>query len=129
MTTMPTKAPSYKANGYAPPKRPKWRHLYGRKWNQYTKAFLARAENALCVRCLTIDRETPSQEVDHIVAHKGDVKLFWNKENHQALCKRCHSLKTVREDGGFGRKPSESGVAHTLNEHTAAVCPTSTQRP
>jgi 5-methylcytosine-specific restriction protein A len=30
------------------------------------------------------------------------MKLFWDKRNHQALCKRCHDEKTASEDGGFG---------------------------
>ena len=40
--------------------------------------------------------------VDHIIPHRGDLEMFWNQLNHQALCKRCHDSKTAREDGGFG---------------------------
>ncbi|WP_368028316.1 HNH endonuclease signature motif containing protein [Paenibacillus sp. DCT19] len=40
--------------------------------------------------------------VDHIVPHKGDEGLFWDSTNWQALCKRCHDIKTVTQDGGFG---------------------------
>ncbi|WP_353056028.1 hypothetical protein [Mesobacillus subterraneus] len=29
--------------------------------------------------------------------------LFWNVHNWQSLCASCHSSKTVKEDGGFGR--------------------------
>lgn len=41
----------------------------------------------------------PATEVDH---KDGDVT---NRamENLRALCKSCHSKKTVRRDGGFGR--------------------------
>jgi 5-methylcytosine-specific restriction protein A len=42
--------------------------------------------------------------VDHIVPHKGDMRLFWDPRNHQGLCERCHNSKTAREDGGFGHK-------------------------
>ena len=28
--------------------------------------------------------------VDHIQPHEGDMNLFWNADNHQALCKLCH---------------------------------------
>jgi 5-methylcytosine-specific restriction protein A len=41
--------------------------------------------------------------VDHIIPHKGDKALFWDSGNWQALCKRCHDVKTATEDGGFGR--------------------------
>jgi 5-methylcytosine-specific restriction protein A len=41
---------------------------------------------------------------DHIRAHKGDARLFWNEANLQSLCKRCHDRKSAREDGGFGNR-------------------------
>jgi 5-methylcytosine-specific restriction protein A len=36
--------------------------------------------------------------VDHIVPHRGDVKLFWDENNWQSLCKSCHDHKTMTED-------------------------------
>jgi 5-methylcytosine-specific restriction protein A len=47
-----------------------------------------------------------SSHVDHIKAHKGDPRLFWDRTNLQGLCRACHSSKTVKQDGGWGRKPS-----------------------
>jgi 5-methylcytosine-specific restriction protein A len=41
-------------------------------------------------------------DVDHIVPHKNDMTLFWDKANWQSLCGPCHSTKTAGEDGGFG---------------------------
>jgi 5-methylcytosine-specific restriction protein A len=35
--------------------------------------------------------------VDHVVPHRGDAVLFWNKRNWAALCKPCHDAKTARE--------------------------------
>jgi 5-methylcytosine-specific restriction protein A len=33
--------------------------------------------------------------VDHVIPHKGDRALFWDEANNwQALCARCHALKT-----------------------------------
>ncbi|WP_232338165.1 MULTISPECIES: HNH endonuclease [Bordetella] len=29
-------------------------------------------------------------------------RLFWDTSNWQGLCWSCHSIKTAREDGGFG---------------------------
>lgn len=40
--------------------------------------------------------------VDHIKAHKGDKRLFWDEKNHRPLCTGCHSRKTALQDGGFG---------------------------
>ena len=43
---------------------------------------------------------------DHVTPHKGDETLFWDEDNHQSLCETCHDVKTVTEDGGFGRNYS-----------------------
>ena len=42
-------------------------------------------------------------DVDHRIAHKGDMTLFWDPANWQGLCHDCHSYTTALEDGGFGR--------------------------
>lgn len=74
---------------------------YSNQWLAASKAFLT--EHPMCAECLKNGRFTPATEVDHIIPHKGDMVLFWNRKNWQALCHKCHSTKTVREDGGFGR--------------------------
>ena len=51
----------------------------------------------MCEYCLTEGKTTPSQEVDHIVPHKGDEALFWMEGNYQALCSPCHKVKTWEE--------------------------------
>ena len=35
--------------------------------------------------------------MDHIRAHNGDLRLFWDRSNWQGLCKPCHSRKTLAE--------------------------------
>lgn len=71
---------------------------YGYRWQQYCKTF--KQANPLCNHC----RRKATQQVDHIQAVSGpDDPLFWEPTNHQGLCHSCHSIKTVREDGGFGR--------------------------
>ena len=70
---------------------------YDARWRRYRKYFLA--QHPLCARCGGL-----AEVVDHIRPHKGDKVLFWDPNNHQALCKRCHDRKTYAEDGGFGRK-------------------------
>ena len=37
---------------------------------------------------------TPATVVDHIIPHRGDMKLFWDESNWQALCESCHNHKT-----------------------------------
>jgi 5-methylcytosine-specific restriction enzyme A len=77
-------------------------HLYNYKWEQARKRYLK--VNPLCVECLQLGRTTPATIVDHIIPHKGDKRLFWDKSNWQSLCKRHHDRKTAKEDGGFGNK-------------------------
>lgn len=52
--------------------------------------------NPLCVVCQAKGDLVGATVVDHIEAHRGDNKKFWNQSNWQALCKRCHDAKTRR---------------------------------
>ena len=70
---------------------------YDSRWRKYRLWFLSR--HPLCAVC-----GMPASVVDHITPHKGNYKLFWDEANHQALCKRCHDIKTAKEDGGFGNR-------------------------
>ena len=80
---------------------------YSNVWLKAAKAFLI--AHPLCAECERQGKVTPATEVDHIVPHKGDKKLFWDQNNWQSLCHECHSRKTAREDGGFGRTPTPRG--------------------
>lgn len=62
--------------------------------------------------CLTRDKRTcttercgkPATHVDHVIARsKGGADIL---NNLVSLCPSCHSRKTVRADGGFGRSAS-----------------------
>ena len=69
---------------------------YGFKWQKASRRFLE--EHPLCVRCMERGVYTKAEVVDHIVPHRGDMKLFWDRSNWRALCHRHHSEKTARED-------------------------------
>jgi len=69
---------------------------YGHKWREARKLFLKR--HPVCAIC-----GKPSEVVDHIIPHKGDLKLFWRRSNWQPLCASCHNKKTAREVFG-GKK-------------------------
>lgn len=71
---------------------------YGHRWRGARLDFLSK--NPLCVECLGIGRVTAASVVDHIKAHKGDMRLFWDQNNWQALCKSCHDTKTAKHDRG-----------------------------
>ena len=69
---------------------------YGSKWNRARRRYLEK--HPLCVECMKNGRYERATDVDHIVPHRGDPVLFWDESNWQALCHRCHSVKTRRED-------------------------------
>jgi len=75
---------------------------YGGKWQRYRLKFLER--NVLCVMCQAQGKVTAANVVDHIVDHRGNQDLFWDKANHQALCQPCHSVKTAAEGVGTARR-------------------------
>lgn len=76
-----------------------WRRGYGRQ-HRANRAYVLRRD-PLCVRCLALGRAEPSTDADHVVPlARGGAD---DPSNMQGLCHSCHSRKTAREDGGFGR--------------------------
>ncbi|QXH96104.1 HNH endonuclease [Pseudomonas ogarae] len=84
----------------AKPRESSTQRLYTYKWQKASKGFLARYP--LCAEHERQGEVVAATEVDHIVPHKGDATIFWNRNNWQSLCHSCHSRKTAREDGGWG---------------------------
>lgn len=76
--------------------RPSAGRGYGSAWQRARKQYLE--AHPLCVECMREGRYVKATDVDHIVPHRGDQKLFWDRSNWQALCHRHHSMKTRRED-------------------------------
>jgi 5-methylcytosine-specific restriction protein A len=68
---------------------------YDNKWREYRLGFLR--SHPLCKACEAQGRLTQANVVDHIKDHRGDQRLFWDANNHQALCKSCHDAKTARD--------------------------------
>lgn len=66
---------------------------YDSRWQKAREGWLR--AHPLCVMC---DRATPATVVDHKVAHRGDKVLFWDKNNWQSLCKKCHDSHAQRRD-------------------------------
>lgn len=67
-------------------------------------------EHPLCVDCLAavplpgeaLGRKlvTPATVVDHVIPHKGDQRLFWNRSNWAGRCAPHHNAKTATRDRG-----------------------------
>ena len=62
---------------------------YDAKWQQARKEWLD--HNPSCTMC-----GTKANTVDHIIAHKGNMILFWDKANWQSLCTPCHNRHKQR---------------------------------
>ena len=75
---------------------------YTKRWSRVRTAYLH--DHPLCETCKAAGILTPATVVDHIVPHRGDHALFWDRENWQSLCRKCHNVKTATEDGGFGNE-------------------------
>ena len=69
---------------------------YNFKWQKARKAYLQK--NPLCVVCMKEGRYVKATDVDHIIPHRGDERLFWDVTNWQPLCHKHHSQKTRRDD-------------------------------
>ena len=67
---------------------------YGSQWRTARARFLC--SHPLCTECMKQGKLTPGTVVDHIIPHRGDMKLFWDERNWQALCESCHNQKTGR---------------------------------
>ena len=66
---------------------------YGHRWRKASVGY--RRKHTLCVCCLArFSRTTTAELVDHIVPHKGDMKIFWDRSNWQSLCDNCD--KTIK---------------------------------
>jgi len=81
----PTTAPHARATDRRPSSNARG---YGARWQR--TAALHLAQHPLCVRCNGL-----ASLVDHIRAVQGEDDVgFFDPDNHQALCRRCHAVKT-----------------------------------
>ena len=92
---------------------------YDARWRRRRLIQLKR--EPLCRICKAQGRITPATEVDHIVPlSAGGPDAF---SNYQELCASCHAKKTVREDGGFGKRITYEAT-HSVYQALSADAPT-----
>lgn len=78
-----------------------WNDWYSKpRWRRLRHRFLC--EHPFCTHCLKNKKIIIATVVDHIIPHKGNTELFWDTDNMQSLCKKCHDKKTATENGTFG---------------------------
>lgn len=102
-------------------------HLYGSRWRKERAAFLR--ANPLCRLCKEqSDRAMPASVVDHKIAHRGDMRLFWDRSNWQPLCFTHHNAHAQQRDkSGTVRGCDVNGLPldpqHHWNQPVAAGTP------
>lgn len=75
---------------------------YNARWKKARATYLK--SHPLCVMCDKCGYVKAAFIVDHIIPHKGNQELFWDKSNWQSLCKHCHdSVKQrIEKTGEYG---------------------------
>ena len=111
---MPKKVPSHRPIGWEANRKADQRRYdqqrgtrqqrgYGLAWQRIRLEVLVRDlyECQICHK--PVGMASGDAHVDHIVAKaKGGTD---DLDNLRTLCPACHSARTVRDDGGFGRQP------------------------
>jgi 5-methylcytosine-specific restriction endonuclease McrA len=110
-----------KSIGYRKPRRRPERRAssakrgYDRRWQDFRRVWLAEqfaAGHVYCAWCgKLLDGDSKSIHVDHKTPHNGDLDLMYDTSNLAPMHARCHSVKTVKLDGGFrGKTGTRGGV-------------------
>jgi len=72
----------------------------------------------LCRMCKQLGRVTAANVIDHIKPHRGNLELFHDPANIQALCKPCHDgAKQAQERTGQLRGGDTEGRPIDPNHH------------
>jgi len=62
---------------------------YSHAWDKARAAYLCK--HPMCAEHARRGEEVAASVVDHITPHRGDMSLFWDSANWQALCTNCHA--------------------------------------
>lgn len=95
------------------------------RWRKLRKQLLAEHPMCQCPNCNEMGLE--ANVADHIEPHRGDARLFWNKDNLQALNKQCHDSWKQQQEGGraatqqpkYGNDGVPLDAKHHWNEEPA----------
>lgn len=75
-----------------------WRAWYKTaRWQRLRWSVLVRGMFT-CQRCQRVEADTSQLVADHVVPHRGDAMRFWDADNLQCLCKRCHDRAKQSEE-------------------------------
>lgn len=86
-------APRRKPRSDYRPNREQRKAYFTARWAKLRKQILAR-DNHLCQDCLKVGMYRTGNQIDHIKPARKNPELFWDPDNLQVLCMRCHTAKT-----------------------------------
>jgi len=73
-----------------------WRKLYKTaRWQRLRWKVIEEA-HFTCSMCGRLEGNTRELVADHIIPHKGNEELFWDRGNLQCLCRHCHDTVKKR---------------------------------
>jgi 5-methylcytosine-specific restriction enzyme A len=95
--------------------------LHGEERTRWKRAsFKFRRANPWCLSCFSaLGLLTRATIVDHVVPHSGDFEKFWNMENLQPVCGRCHNVVKRELEARWRR--SELSDADLRLDSSAAI--------
>lgn len=64
---------------------------YNSRWEQARRDFLADHSRCSYFACNAL-----ATVVDHVIPHRGDMRLFWDRKNWQSLCFHHHNSAKQR---------------------------------
>ena len=68
---------------------------YNYKWRRARKLYLKQHPICECDECTRLHRLLPANVVHHIIDHKGNYDLFWDRNNWLAMNVECHNKLTL----------------------------------
>jgi 5-methylcytosine-specific restriction protein A len=93
--------PSIQAGSWRPSNANSSERGYGWKWQQARLGFLKK--HPICVVCEAEGRIVEATVVDHVIPHRGDQTLFWDRQNWRAICSPHHNSDAQKKDNEFAR--------------------------
>lgn len=100
ITSIPSRLQSVTPGSWRADKSSSTQRGYGYRWQRAREGYLR--QHPLCVMCESEGRVTAATVVDHVIPHRGDKALFWDRTNWQSLCAAHHSGEKQRMESGSG---------------------------
>lgn len=67
---------------------------YSARWDSAANGF--KRHNPLCLGCQAVNRVSATEVVDHVVPHRGDMLIFWDRSKWQPACGWHHTVVKQR---------------------------------